>query len=92
MLPRNHPDGIHIAFDDRRLVANAGLILPSTLALRLGLPQLGQKHLDLGYVLGRANTGGNCRPTGSAFPPAACAGGVPGAWAYAFAADCSARR
>ena len=92
MLPRNHPDGIQITFDDHRLVNNAGLILPSTLALRLGLPQLGQKHLDLGYVLGRANTGGNCRPTGSAFPPAACAGGAPGAWADAFAADCSARR
>ena len=27
MLPRNHPDGIHIAFDDHRLVNNAGLIL-----------------------------------------------------------------
>ena len=38
MLPRNHPDRIRIAFDDHRLVANAGLILPSTLALRLGRP------------------------------------------------------
>ena len=27
MLPRNDPDRIHIAFDDHRLVANAGLIL-----------------------------------------------------------------
>ena len=27
MLPRNHPDRIHIAFDDHRLVANAKLIL-----------------------------------------------------------------
>ena len=32
MLPRNHPDRIQIAFDDHRLVANAGLILPVTLA------------------------------------------------------------
>ena len=48
MLPRNHPDRIQIAFDDHRLVANAGLILPATLALRLGLPQLLRKHLDLG--------------------------------------------
>ena len=24
MLPRNHPDRIQIAFDDHRLVANAG--------------------------------------------------------------------
>ena len=32
MLPRNHPDHIQIAFDDTRLVGNAGLILPATLA------------------------------------------------------------
>ena len=37
MLPQNKPDRIRILFDDR-LVANAGLILPATLALRLGLP------------------------------------------------------
>ena len=55
MLPRNHPDRIQIAFDDHRLVANAGLILPATLALRLGLPQLLRKHLDLGGAPGRAN-------------------------------------
>ena len=47
MLSRNHPDGIHIAFDDHRLVNNAGLILPATLALHLGLPQLVDRHLDL---------------------------------------------
>ena len=44
MLPRNHPDGIRIAFDDHRRVANAGL----TLARYLGLPQLVQQRLDLG--------------------------------------------
>ena len=38
MLPRNHPDRIRIAFDDTRLVANAGLLLPATLAWHLGLP------------------------------------------------------
>ena len=57
MLPCNHPDRIQIAFDDHRLVANAGLILPATLALRLGLPQLLRKDLDLGGASGRANTG-----------------------------------
>ena len=57
MLPRNHPDRIRILFDDHRLVANAGLILPATLALRLGLPQLLRKHLDLGGAPGRANIG-----------------------------------
>ena len=57
MLPRNHLDRIPIAFDDHRLVNNAGLILPSTLALRLGLSQLVDRHLDLGRAPGRANTG-----------------------------------
>ena len=57
MLPRHQPDRIRIAFDDHRLVANAGLILPSTLVLRLGLPQLVDRRLDLGHAKGRANTG-----------------------------------
>ena len=57
MLPRNDPDRIQIAFDDHRLVANAGLLLPVTLALHLGLPQLVDRHLHLGNALGRANTG-----------------------------------
>ena len=57
MLPRNHPDRIHVAFDDRRLVNNAGLILLATLALHSGLPELVDRHLDLGDASGRANTG-----------------------------------
>ena len=35
MLPRNHPDRLQIAFDDHRLVANAGLLLSVTLAQHL---------------------------------------------------------
>ena len=57
MLPDDHPDRIQISFDDPRLVANAGLILPSTLALHLGLPQLVDQHLDLGRAPGAANPG-----------------------------------
>ena len=57
MLPRNHPDRIRVSFDDHRLVANAGLILPATLALRLGLGELVDRHVDLGRAPGRANTG-----------------------------------
>ena len=57
MLPRHQPDRIRIAFDDHRLVNNAGLILPATLALHLGLPQLVDRYLDLGRAPGRANTG-----------------------------------
>ena len=57
MLPRHQPDRIQVAFDDHRLVDNAGLLLPSTLALHLGLSQLVQQRLDLGNAPGRANTG-----------------------------------
>ena len=56
MLPRNHPDRTQITFDDRRLVANAGLLLPATLARHLGLPELVRQGLDLGDAPGRANT------------------------------------
>ena len=52
-----HPDRITVAFDDHRLVTNAGLVLPATLALHLGLPQLVDRHLDLGDAPGRANPG-----------------------------------
>ena len=37
MLPRNHSDRLEIAFDDHRLVAYAGLLLPATLARTSGL-------------------------------------------------------
>ena len=46
MLPRNHLDRIQITFDDHRLVA-----------LHLGLPQLVDRHLDLGDAPDRANPG-----------------------------------
>ena len=48
MLPLDHPDRIQIAFDDHRLVANAGLLLPVTLAHHLGLRELVDNHVDLG--------------------------------------------
>ena len=57
MLPRERPDRIQIAFDDHRLVANAGLILPVTLAHHLGLGALVDSHVDLGDAPGRANAG-----------------------------------
>ena len=40
MLPHEHSDRIQIAFDDHRLVANAGLLLPVTPAQHLGLREL----------------------------------------------------
>ena len=57
MLSQNKPDRIRILFDDHRLVANAGLLLPATLARHLGLRELVDHHLDLGGAPGRANTG-----------------------------------
>ena len=57
MLPREQPDRIQIAFDDHRLVANAGLILPVTLAHHLGLDELVDRCVDLGDAPGRANAG-----------------------------------
>ena len=57
MLPPEQPDRIHVAFDDHRLVANAGLILPVTLAHHLGLGELVARHVDLGRAPDRANTG-----------------------------------
>ena len=48
MLPREQPDRIQIAFDDQRLVANAGLLLPITLAHHLGLGELVDRHVHLG--------------------------------------------
>ena len=57
MLPPERPDRIQVTFDDHRLVANAGLILPVTLAHHLGLGELADQHVDLGDAPGRANAG-----------------------------------
>ena len=57
MLPRNDPDRIQVASNDHRLVADVGLILPVTLAHRLGLGELVDNHVDLGDAPGRANVG-----------------------------------
>ena len=50
-------DRLDTAFDDDRLVADAGLLLPATLAHHLGLRELVETHLDLGAAAGRANVG-----------------------------------
>ena len=52
MLPLEHPDRIQIAFDDHRLVNNAGLLLPATLAQHLGLRELVDRHLTSGMRRG----------------------------------------
>jgi hypothetical protein len=50
-------DRLDTAFDDDHLVADAGLVLPATLAQHLGLRELVDEHLDLGAAVGRANVG-----------------------------------
>jgi Transposase DDE domain group 1 len=50
-------DRVETAFDDDRLVADAGLLLPATLAHHLGLRELVNEHLDLGQAPGRAHVG-----------------------------------
>ena len=53
------PGSIQTAFDGQSLVANAELILPVSLAQRLGLSELVGNHVDLGNAPWRANTGDN---------------------------------
>ena len=50
-------DAVEVTFDDERLVADAGLIQPATLAQHLGLRALFDSHVDLGDATGRANVG-----------------------------------
>jgi hypothetical protein len=50
-------DRLDTAFDDDRLVAHGGLLLPATLASHLGLKELVERHLDLGDKPGRAHVG-----------------------------------
>jgi len=50
-------DRLDTAFDDDRLVADAGLLLPATLAAHLDLRGLVERHLHLASAAGRANVG-----------------------------------
>jgi hypothetical protein len=45
-------DRLGTSFDDERLVAHAGLLLPATLAAQLGLRELVDELLDLGSAPG----------------------------------------
>jgi hypothetical protein len=53
--PYHTPDAIEVTFDDENLVANAGLLLVSTLAQRLGLDALISERVDLTGRVGGAN-------------------------------------
>jgi Transposase DDE domain group 1 len=48
-MPSSHSlDSLVVAFDDNHAVANAGLLLPATLAQRLGIEQVVDQLVDLG--------------------------------------------
>ena len=51
------PDSVAVEFDDERLVANAGVMLTSTLINRLGLERLVDQMVDLGQRAGAAKPG-----------------------------------
>jgi hypothetical protein len=57
MRSSHNPDRLDTMFDDDRLVADAGLLLPATLAHHLDLKGLVDEYLDLGTKPGRANVG-----------------------------------
>ena len=57
MLPPEQPERIRVAFDDHRLVANAGLLLPVVRSHRLSPGGLLESFVDLGNAPGRANAG-----------------------------------
>lgn len=48
---------LSVAFSDQHAVADAGLLLPATLATKLGLKELIDEHLQLGAAPGAANPG-----------------------------------
>jgi hypothetical protein len=50
-------DRLAVTFDDDHAVADAGMILPATLAQHLGMKGLFDEHVDLGEAAGRANVG-----------------------------------
>jgi len=50
-------DRLDVVFDDRNAVAGGGLVLPMTLAERLGLRGLFDDRVDLGAAAGHANVG-----------------------------------
>jgi hypothetical protein len=50
-------EALEVVFDDPNAVANGGLVLPMTLADRLGLAGLVDAYVDLGGAPGHANVG-----------------------------------
>jgi hypothetical protein len=80
-MPSSHVvlDQVDIAFDDERAVAGAGLLLPATLAERLGIEQATDQLVDLGDRPGAARSGASCSPWCTPWSPMATASTT---WSY----------
>jgi len=50
-------DRVAVAFDDERLIGDAGLLFPATLVQHLGLREVVDAQVDLGVAAGRAHAG-----------------------------------
>jgi hypothetical protein len=83
-------DQLDTGFDDTHAIANAGLLLPATLAERLGIEQAADALVDLGERPGAAHPGRKLLTlvhtmiaggTGSTPPPCCAAGPPAGCWA-----------
>jgi hypothetical protein len=59
-------DGIAVEFDDKRAVADAGIVVAAMLAERLGIETLVDESVDLGDRPGAANAGAKVMTLGSA--------------------------
>jgi hypothetical protein len=53
------PDATRVRFDDERVVANAGVLLPAVLAGRLGIEALIDQTVDLGDRCGASRSQGD---------------------------------
>ena len=56
-MVHDSPDRLAVSFDDERVVANAGIMLPVTLGQRLGIEALVDEIVDLGERPGAARPG-----------------------------------
>ena len=56
-MVHDSPDRLAVAFDDERVIANAGVMLPALLADRLGIEAVVEEIVDLGARSGAANPG-----------------------------------
>jgi hypothetical protein len=66
-------DRADVAFDDERSVAGAGLLLPATLAERLGIEQAADQLADFEDRPGAAAQGASCSPWSTPWSPAGTA-------------------